>query len=129
METSRSSSNYPTRTKRSYWLENTSVIHKASNKTSASLFLATHTLDQKSPAIDSLFEVRITIDTDHIADLRQVASETCGRQMDSFLIEPTKKPSQKLIRLRCVGKAVITQLMVAVIAKLESAEFGRVCRV
>lgn len=129
MEISRSNNSRPTRVKRSYWLANTAVIHVASHKTSAKLFLASHSPEQQFPATDSLFELLITVDHNHIASLRHVASEACGEHMDSFQIQPTRKPDCQLVRLRCFGKATIARLMDAVMAQLDSAEFGRVCRV
>ncbi len=129
MEISRSSNFRQARVKRSYWLANTAVTHITSNKTSAKLFLASHSPEQKLPATDSLFELLITVDHNHIASLRHVASEACGENMDSFQIQPTKRPDCQLVRLRCFGKATIARLMDAVMARLDSAEFGRVCRV
>lgn len=129
MEIPRSNNSRQTRSKRSYWLANTAVTHIASNKTSAKLFLASHSPEQKLPSTDSLFELLITVDQNHIASLRHVASEACGEQMDSFQIQPTKRPDCQLVRLRCFGKATIARLMDAVMARLDSAEFGRVCRV
>ena len=129
MEISRSNNYRLTGVKRSYWLANTAVTHIASHKTSAKLFLASHSVDPKLPATDSLFELLITVDHNHIASLRHVASEACGEQMDSFHIQPTRKPDCQLVRLRCFGKATIIRLMDAVMARLDSAEFGRVCRV
>lgn len=126
MQTYPLSSSYSVRANRSYRLENTSVTHKVSKKISASLFLATHSPENKSPATDALFEVLITVEGDDVANLRHVASEACGQKIDSFEIQPTKKPTQRLIRLRCFGKATIAQLMGAVVSKLECAEFGRV---
>lgn len=129
MKTANSGSVRQTRLKRSYWLANTSVTHLVSNTVSAKLFLASHPLEQKSLNPESLFELLITVDNNHIANLRHVASETCGENMDSFQIHPTKKSDCQLVRLRCVGKATVARVMDAVIAKLDSAEFGRVCRV
>ncbi len=129
MEIPRSNNSRQTRSKRSYWLANTAVTQIVSNKTSAKLFLASHSPEQKLPSTDSLFELLITVDQNHIASLRHVASEACGEQMDSFQIQPTKRPDCQLVRLRCFGKATIARLMDAVIARLDSAEFGRVCRV
>lgn len=116
----------PTRSKRSYWLANTSVIHITSAKPSASLFLATHAPQNKSPAVDPLFEIAITVDCTHVAELRHVASTICAEKIDSFEIQPTKNVAQRLVRLRCFGKATIAQVMSAVMNKLASAEFGRV---
>ncbi len=129
METSCSGNARQIRTKRSYWLANTAVTHITTNKTSAKLFLASHSLEQKVPLADALFELSITVDNNHIANLRHVASETCGEHMDSFHIQPTLKPECQLIRLRCFGKATVARLMDAIIARLDSAEFGRVYRV
>jgi hypothetical protein len=126
MKSSGSHTSRPARNKRSYWLANTSVTHLASAKSSASLFLATHTPKHKSPAVELLFEIAITVDSIHVADLRHVASEICAEKIDSFEIQPTKKMTQRLVRLRCFGKTTIAQLMSAVVSKLESAEFGRV---
>ncbi len=126
MKISHSHTSRLTRSKRSYWLTNTSVTHIASAKPSASLFLATHAPESTSHAIESLFEIAITVDSTHVADLRQVASEICAEKIDSFEIQPTKKMTQRLVRLRCFGRTTIAQLMSAVVSKLESAEFGRV---
>lgn len=128
MEISLSNHSRQTRVKRSYWLANTSVTH-VSNKKPSILLLASALLDQKLPATDALFELLITVDDSHIASLRQIASVACGEKIDSFQIQPTKKPTQRLIRLRCVGKATIARLMSAIVAQLECAEFGRVCRI
>lgn len=126
MKISRSHTSRQTRSKRSYWLANTSVTHIASAKPSASLFLAIHAPENKSPAVELLFEIAITVDSTHVAELRHVASEICAEKIDSFEIQPTKNVTQRLVRLRCFGKATITQVMSAVVSKLESAEFGRV---
>lgn len=126
MKTSRSHTPHPTRSKRSYWLANTSVTHLASAKPSASLFLAAHSSKYQSSTVEPLFEIAITVDSTHVTELRQVASEICAKKIDSFEIQPTKNLTQRLVRLRCFGKATIAQLMSAVVSKLESAEFGRV---
>lgn len=72
MEIPRSNNSRPTRVKRSYWLANTAVTHIASHKTSAKLFLASRSPEQKLLATDSLFELFITVDHNHIASLRHI---------------------------------------------------------
>ncbi len=97
MEISLSNRSRQTPVKRSYWLANTSVTH-ISNKKPSTLFLAPAPLSQKSLITDSMFELLITVDDSHIASLQQVASAACGEKIDSFQIQPTKKPTQRLIR-------------------------------
>lgn len=96
---------------------------------SVSIFLTAHSPENKPLITDTLFEVLITVDSTDIANLRHAANEACGQKIASFDIQPTKKPTQRLIRLRCFGKTTIAQLMNAVMSKLKYAEFGRVCAV
>lgn len=95
MKNSRSFNSRQTRSKRSYWLANTSVTHITSAKPSASLFIATHAPKNKSPAVELLFEIAITVDSTHVSELRLVASEICAEKIDSFGIQPTKNVTQQ----------------------------------
>lgn len=126
MEISRSGNARQPGVKRSYWLANTAVTHRISANPSAALSDSTYCSDNKMPVIDSLFEILITVDSNQVTNLRLVANETCGAKINAFEIQPTKKPTQRLVRLRCFGKIAIAQLMSAVVHKLECAEFGRV---